>query len=139
MKRNWLISFPCSAAGWRGERPCLACTPLCVTIPPEEIAFAAIRVAVELLQKKDPPPALRRAGFDVNHDDVVLACREMLDFYKFPSAVFEEDGGAAAKSASGRQGVEGSGGGRQQFLRQHRHEVAAFLLACKERGAARNA
>jgi hypothetical protein len=88
-------------------------------LPPEEIAFAAIRVAVELLEK-DPPPVLRSTSFDVNRDEVMLACQEILEYYKFPSSK-----GAPTPGQVGN-------GGRRQFLKQHRHEVSAFLfLACK--------
>ena len=102
-------------------------------LPPEEIAFAAIRVAVEILEK-DPPPALRSTSFDVNHDDVMLACREMFEHYKFPSVAQEQLGGNGGGNGNGGGGNGGNGGlvgKRQQFLAQHRHEVSAFLLACR--------
>ena len=127
------------------------CTPLCVLLAPEEIAFAAIRVAVELSSSTDrggdPPPEsfpeLRATSFEVNQDDVVLACREMLDHYKFPSSSSSPadndaggggaGGGGGGGGGAGEGGPERIGGGRrQQHLAQHRHEVAAFLAACKE-------
>ena len=86
------IFFANFCVGVCEERPGCACTPLCIMLPPEEIAFAAIRVAVEILEK-DPPPALRSTSFDVNHDDVMLACRELFEHYKFPSAAQEQLGG----------------------------------------------
>ena len=99
-------------------------------LPPEEIAFAAIRVAVEILEK-DPPPALRSTSFDLNHDDVLLACREMFEHYKFPSAAQEQLGGGNGNGGRGNGENGGLVGKRQQFLAQHRHEVSAFLSACR--------
>ena len=124
------------------------CTPLCVLLPPEEIAFAAIRVAVELSERDLEPPVLRKTSFEVNHDDVVLACREMMEHYKFPSSSSSSSiggapspeqnignnaggGGGGGGGGAGGGGAAGGGGGRrQQHLAQHRHEVAAFLTVC---------
>ena len=91
-------------------------TPLCLLMPPEEIAFAAIHVVVELLSRERP--TLRATTFDVNNDDVVLACRELLEYYKL------------ASTNRGPVPEEEAGKGRRQFLKLHQREVCGFLSTC---------